>query len=58
VHDRTLFGFNGQHDGIVSKVHELDELRRDKNQNGFLIKLTLLAVVLEGVAQLAIAAWK
>lgn len=58
VHDRTLYGYNGQQDGIVSMVHGLDEDRRERRSNNWMIKLTLLAVVLDMLAHFAIAAWK
>lgn len=58
THDRTLFGYNGTQRGIVSTVHELDAERRARKSNTTLIRLTLLAVVLEGLTQIALAAWK
>lgn len=58
VHDRTLYGYNGQQDGIVSIVHGLDDERKERRSNSGMIKLTLLAVVLDMLAHFAIAAWR
>jgi len=55
VHDRTLFGFNGQAPGLLARVTAIEDATTEYRKNRFLMLVTVVACVLEGGVAIGIA---